>query len=78
MFKLMESLGYTDNYKRMKIHTSKALFLENLLVEKKLPYISGLENMNKVLLFFLFNKKLIVCSVLPSPISSAKIPPNPR
>lgn len=66
MFKLMESLGYTDNYKRMKIHTSKALFLENLLVEKKLPYISGLENMNKVLEKFkeVKNKKFEVSKKL--------------
>ena len=62
----MESLGYTDNYKRMKIHTSKALFLENLLVEKKLPYISGLENMNKVLEKFkeVKNKKFEVSKKL--------------
>ena len=44
MFKLMESLGFTDNVKNMKIHSSKALFINNLLTEKKLPYISGIEN----------------------------------
>ena len=49
MFKLMESLGFTDNVKNMKIHSSKALFINNLLTEKKLPYISGLENTENII-----------------------------
>lgn len=48
MFKLMESLGFTDNMKNMKIHSSKALFINNLLTEKKLPYISGVENTSNI------------------------------
>ena len=43
MFKLMESLGFTDSYKNMKIHTSKSLFINDLLTEKKLPHIDGIE-----------------------------------
>ncbi|WP_455539308.1 SNF2 helicase associated domain-containing protein [Terrisporobacter sp.] len=49
MFKLMESLGYSDNCKKIKIHESKALFLEDLINEKKLPFINGMENMKGVL-----------------------------
>lgn len=49
MFKLMESLGFTDNIKNMKMHSSKALFLNSLLTEKKLPYISGLENTSNII-----------------------------
>ncbi|MEG0855235.1 MAG: DEAD/DEAH box helicase [Terrisporobacter sp.] len=44
MFKLMESLGFTDNIKNMKIHSSKALYIDDLLTEKKLPFIDGMEN----------------------------------
>ena len=43
MFKLMESLGFTNSVKDMKIHTSKVLYLNDLLTEKKLPYINGIE-----------------------------------
>ncbi len=49
MFKLMESLGFTDNIENMKIHTSKALFIENLLTEKKLPIIDGIENARNII-----------------------------
>ena len=49
IFKLMESLGFTDNMKNMKIHSSKALFINNLLTEKKLPYISGIENTEEII-----------------------------
>ncbi|MCC3868587.1 DEAD/DEAH box helicase [Terrisporobacter mayombei] len=49
MFKLMESLGFTDNIKNMKIHSSKAMFINHLLTEKKLPYISGIENTNNII-----------------------------
>jgi len=49
MFKLMESLGFTDNIKNMKIHSSKAMFINHLLTEKKLPYISGMENTNSII-----------------------------
>lgn len=44
MFKLMESLGFTNTLDEMKIHTSKALFIDNLIAEKKLPMIDGKEN----------------------------------
>lgn len=49
MFKLMESLGFTDNIKNLKIHENKTLFINNLLTEKKLPYISGMENINDLI-----------------------------
>lgn len=49
MFKLMESLGFTDNIKNMKIHSSKSMFINHLLTEKKLPYISGMENTNNII-----------------------------
>lgn len=49
MFKLMESLGFTDNIKNLKIHSSKAMFINHLLTEKKLPYISGMENTNRII-----------------------------
>ena len=49
MFKLMESLGFTDNIKNMKIHSSKSIFINHLLTEKKLPYISGIENTNNII-----------------------------
>lgn len=49
MFKLMESLGFTDNIKNIKIHSSKAMFINHLLTEKKLPYISGMENTNNII-----------------------------
>ena len=49
MFKLMDSLGFTDNIKNMKIHSSKAMFINHLLTEKKLPYISGIENMDNII-----------------------------
>ena len=45
----MDSLGFTDNIKNMKIHSSKAMFINHLLTEKKLPYISGIENMNNII-----------------------------
>ncbi|WP_243445015.1 DEAD/DEAH box helicase [Romboutsia maritimum] len=43
MFKLMESLGFTNNLNDMKIHTSKSLYINDLLTGKKLPYIYGIE-----------------------------------
>ena len=60
MFKLMDSLGFTDNIKNMKIHSSKAMFINHLLTEKKLPYISGIENMDNIIEKFRnMNKKEI-------------------
>ena len=58
-FKLMESLGFTTNYDKIKIHFSKALYLDNLLREKKLPYINGKENIDKIIKKFedIKNKK---------------------
>ncbi len=40
-FKLMESLGLTNDLNNMKINSNKALYIENLLIEKKLPYIES-------------------------------------
>ena len=57
MFNLMESLGFTDNIKNMKIHSSKAIFINNLLTDKKLPYISGIENTNGIVKKFRNMKK---------------------
>ncbi len=48
LFKLMESLGFTDNIKNMKIHSSKALFIDDLLTEKKIPFIDGMENTKNI------------------------------
>lgn len=48
VFKLMESLGFTDNYKNMRIHTSKSLFINDLLTEKKLPFIDGIEKTTEI------------------------------
>ncbi len=42
-FKLMQSLGFTNDLNNMKINSNKALYIENLLIEKKLPYIEGVE-----------------------------------
>ncbi|WP_042273288.1 DEAD/DEAH box helicase [[Clostridium] dakarense] len=44
MFKLMESLGFINSINDMKIHTSKALFIDKLITEDKLPFIEGMEN----------------------------------
>lgn len=49
ILKLMESLGFTDNIKNLKIHSSKALFINNLLTDKKLPYICGIENTSNII-----------------------------
>ncbi len=49
MFKLMESLGFTNNIKEMNIHQSKAMYINEVLTEKKLPYIDGIENVNKII-----------------------------
>lgn len=49
MFKLMESLGFTNNIKEMNIHQSKAMYINEILTEKKLPYIDGIENVNKII-----------------------------
>ena len=48
VFKLMESLGFTSSMKEMKIHSSKALFINDLFTEEKLPYISGIENTKEI------------------------------
>lgn len=44
LFKLMESLGFTNSIKEMNMHKSKAMYINNLLIEKKIPYIEGIEN----------------------------------
>ncbi|WGX77306.1 SNF2 helicase associated domain-containing protein [Paraclostridium bifermentans] len=44
LFKLMESLGFTNSIKEMNMHKSKAMYVNNLLIEKKIPYIEGIEN----------------------------------
>ena len=62
MFKLMESLGFTDNINNMKIHTSKAIYIENLLTEKKLPIIDGIDNA-KVIIDRFKNLDNIKCEV---------------
>ena len=49
IFKLMESLGFTDNINNMKIHSSKALYIDDLLTEKKLPFIDGMENTKEII-----------------------------
>ena len=48
LFKLMESLGFTSDFKNMKVHTNKALYIENLFIENKLPYIEGIENIKDI------------------------------
>ena len=48
IFKLMESLGFTDDLRNMKIHSSKSIYLNDLLTDKKLPYINGLENVQDI------------------------------
>ncbi|MGL5694051.1 MAG: SNF2 helicase associated domain-containing protein, partial [Peptostreptococcaceae bacterium] len=48
VFKLMESLGFTSSMKSMKMHTSKALFINDLLTENKLPYINGIEKTKEI------------------------------
>ena len=55
-FKLMESLGYTENYNKMKMHFSKALYIDNLLMEEKLPFIKGTENIQDLLNKFKYMK----------------------
>lgn len=49
IFKLMESLGFTDDLRNMKIHSSKSIYLNDLLTDKKLPYINGLENVQDII-----------------------------
>lgn len=44
IFKLMESLGFTNSIKDMNIHESKAMYINELLIENKIPYIEGIEN----------------------------------
>ena len=48
IFKLMESLGFTSDMKKRKVHTSKALFINELLTDNKLPYIRGIENTKEI------------------------------
>ena len=52
IFKLMESLGFTDNFNKMKMHSSKSLYIDNLLTEKKLPFINGRENIEDIIYKF--------------------------
>ena len=52
IFKLMESLGFTDNFNKMKMHSSKSLYIDNLLTEKKLPFIHGRENIEDIIYKF--------------------------
>lgn len=47
-FKLMESLGFTSDFNRMQINTNKALYIENLMTNKKLPYIEGIEKIREI------------------------------
>ncbi|CEH33639.1 DEAD/DEAH box helicase [Romboutsia lituseburensis] len=47
-FKLMESLGFTSDFNRMQINTNKALYIENLMTDKKLPYIEGIEKISEI------------------------------
>ncbi|CEQ03983.1 DEAD/DEAH box helicase [[Clostridium] sordellii] len=49
LFKLMETLGFTSSIKDMQIHQSKAMYINELLTENKLPYIEGIENTKKIL-----------------------------
>ncbi len=48
IFKLMESLGFTNSIKDMNIHASKTLYIEEIITEKKLPYIEGIENAKNI------------------------------
>ncbi|CEJ74124.1 DEAD/DEAH box helicase [[Clostridium] sordellii] len=49
IFKLMETLGFTSSIKEMQIHQSKAMYINELLTENKIPYIEGIENTKKIL-----------------------------
>jgi SNF2 family DNA or RNA helicase/predicted nucleic acid-binding Zn finger protein len=55
IFKLMESLGFTNTIKEMNIHESKAIYINEILTEKKLPFIEGMEYAKKIV--DKFNKK---------------------
>ncbi|MEG2985357.1 MAG: SNF2 helicase associated domain-containing protein [Peptostreptococcaceae bacterium] len=48
IFKLMESLGFTSSVKEMNIHESKAMYINDIITEKKLPYIEGIENTKSI------------------------------
>ncbi|MGL5756513.1 MAG: SNF2 helicase associated domain-containing protein [Paraclostridium sp.] len=48
IFKLMESLGFTSSVKEMNIHESKAMYINDIITEKKLPYIEGIENTKRI------------------------------
>lgn len=48
IFKLMESLGFTSSIKEMNIHESKAMYINDIITEKKLPYIEGIENTKSI------------------------------
>ena len=52
IFKLIDSLGFTDNFNKMKMHSSKSLYIDNLLTEKKLPFIHGRENIEDIIYKF--------------------------
>ncbi|EPZ54530.1 SNF2 family N-terminal domain protein [[Clostridium] sordellii ATCC 9714] len=45
----METLGFTSSIKEMQIHQSKAMYINELLTENKIPYIEGIENTKKIL-----------------------------
>ncbi|RDY27059.1 ATP-dependent helicase [Romboutsia weinsteinii] len=62
MFKLMESLGFTSSMKDMKINSSKALFINNLMTDKKIPIIDGIDNVKEVVDKF-NNLKNLKCEV---------------
>lgn len=48
MFKLMESLGFSSSLNDMKVHASKALYINDLIMDKKLPYIEGVEKTKEI------------------------------
>lgn len=48
IFKLMEVLGFTSSQEGMKIHESKVLYINNILTEKKLQYIEGVEKTKEI------------------------------
>lgn len=62
MFKLMEVLGFTSNLEDMKIHESKSLYINNILTEKKLPCIQGIEKTTEIVNKF-ENIKNLECKV---------------
>lgn len=49
IFRLIESLGLAPDDKNMKIHSNKLIYINNLLTEKKLPYIEGMNSNTEIL-----------------------------